>query len=600
MSDIKEKENDSFNYLYVLSNSLVLKKIVEKLNSYEDLRRLATTCRKLRITLGQLRYRYKNLWYYYEYDDNLVVSMPHFLSNIEKYRYCVECKNFYDETFLLILINEVQPVRKTVMIKQSKDLIEEKTKYLNQVIEENLPRHMSLNISINENFEITSLSALKNFKHIKVIYITKSPFNYKYLKYINDNVEYLDKIVFGESCCPNNQNIIPGIYLNDITDGVQIFKLLYSFIGLLSMIKDGKKLNNLFLTHCALDCIESPNEFEILKEFTKKSRRIYIDIYFNGFRNPSAWLDYFAETTNIYSLTWFVTGYMETSFVFIHPIFLTFMETLTNFGIIYYRDITTLSISTFSAPITSIFYDALRKCFNMESFAITINLFEITDSLSDEVIDRRTNITYKNSFTEFCCKMPPNLKVLYLDRCDILSFDELKLISESSPNIETLILHDLRDSDICDLDKLKMICKNVKYVDFTVSEKYASSIVLKSLTEEKKNESGENKLMLKWPSFYIFTCKFLCIVKGLNNGFNELERNTPRSPGQFIIKTPRLRNDSNYFHNFPSSHHEDYNEIEITIMKNGSFFEQKKFTEIKKYIDTMSYEKINEFQKRYL
>lgn len=577
MNEIKKKENCDFNYLSVLSNSLILRKIVQKINSYEDLKSLANTCKKLRIILSQLHYKYKNLWYYYEYDDNLIVSMPQFLSNIGEYRYCIECKNFYDETLLSVFINELHGERRTSMINQNnKNIIEEKIKYLNKVIEENLPRHMSLNLSINGNFEIRNLSTLKNFKHINVIYITKSPFNYKYLKYITENVEYLDNIVFGESSCPDDRNIIPNIYLNDITDGVQIFKFLYSFIGLLSMLKDNEKLNNLYLTYGALDCIESNNEFDVLKEFTKKSHHIYMDIYSNGFRNSPAWLNYFAETTNVYSLTWFVSGYMEDSFVIVHPIFLKFMETLTNFGIIYYRDITLLSHLTFSEPATSIFYNALRKCCKMKMFAMTIYLFEISDSLSEEVIDRETNITYKNSFTEFCCKMPPNLSVLYLHRCDILSFDELKLISESSPKIETLILHDLRDSDICDLDKLKTIFKNVRYVDFTVSEKYASSIVLKSLTDEKKTDNGEVKLVLKWPSFSIFTCKFLCVVKGLNNGFKELERNTPRSPGQFIIKTPRLRNDSEYFYNVPSSHHEDFNEVEVTIMRNGSLFEQKK------------------------
>uniref|UniRef100_A0A0K0EZI6 F-box domain-containing protein n=1 Tax=Strongyloides venezuelensis TaxID=75913 RepID=A0A0K0EZI6_STRVS len=591
-------EIDNFDYLAILSNSLLLKKIIEKLNSYKDLRNLRNSCTKLRTTISQIHYKYKNLWYYYEYEDSLVVSMRPFLSTIGQFRYCIECKNYYDETFLTVTINELSNVNGRD--NQNSDEGEEKIKYLDNVIKENLPKHTSLNLVIKDNFDITNLSTLKDFKHIKNLYITKQTFDYKYLEYIQKNVEYLDRIVFANSRCLLDQNLAPKIYLNDITDGVQLYNSLYSYTGLPQLLRSDKKLNNLYLTHNAVDCLESANEFDLLEQFTSKFQNVHIDIYLYGLRNFQAWVDFFVEAENVRSLTWFVTGYMDTSFIFVHPMVLECMDTLTNFGIIYYKDITSFPDLVFAVPFTSAFHDALKKCYNMRRFAMTLYLFEISEALTEEVVDTRTNEVYANTFIEFCCKIPPNLTLIYLDHCDILSFDELKLIAMASPHIETLILHDLRDSDICDLDKLGVIFKKLKNVDFTVAEKYASTIVLRSLTDEKVTETGDKKLLLKWPSLDIFTCKFLCDVKGLNNGFRELEMNTPRGPGRFIIKTPRRRNDNEHFYNVPSSHHEEYNEIEVTIMKRGSLFEQKKYTEIKMYIDSMTYGKIINFYRRYL
>uniref|UniRef100_A0A0N5A588 F-box domain-containing protein n=1 Tax=Parastrongyloides trichosuri TaxID=131310 RepID=A0A0N5A588_PARTI len=580
--DIKQ----SYNCLPTLSNNDLLKIIIQNLNSYKSLQNLSNTCRTLNTAIKEVKFRIKNLWFYYEYDDCRIIVDKIFCCKIKDLKYRLLVVNSYDSSFLKLAITGCQrPDTNT-------NLDEEKLDYLDYCVKTNLQRYNALCLKFPTNYELNRISSLKNFHNIKYLYIISSSFSQTILDFIKTNADNLERIVFTHCTIQkadiNNQS---RICITDVTHSIEICKHLFSYRHLLSMFNDEVKLRNLYLTHGVVDCLESEREFEFLYELSIRTINIHLDIFFEGFRNHPLWLEYFNKIDNLISLKWFFHEILDISIVFQNDDILKVVRNLKNFAIIYDRKSSIIRTGGNFISIPRDLFNTLLNSCTIEIFAFNLSLFEYSNALTDVTIDPATGIEYKNIFYEFCYKLPNNLTTLYLNDCGILSIDEFRIIANRCCNIETLILHGIRDYELCDLNNLASLCKKLKYVDFTIHEKYSSTIILHSLTKEIL-VNGTKKAILNWPSFDIFTCKFCCPVKGLNVGFKELEINTPRDSGRFIIKVPRKQNENETFYNFPSGYNENFNEIEVTIFRESTFYNQRKYIELKQYIDETAYNKI--------
>uniref|UniRef100_A0A0N4ZUN6 F-box domain-containing protein n=1 Tax=Parastrongyloides trichosuri TaxID=131310 RepID=A0A0N4ZUN6_PARTI len=138
------------------------------------------------------------------------------------------------------------------------------------------------------------------------------------------------------------------------------------------------------------------------------------------------------------------------------------------------------------------------------------------------------------SFHEFCISLRNNLKNVKINKCSGLKLYDIKKLSETHENIENLKLVGVYYYESITYKSILTLFRNLK----GLSIQYDFMAFPKGLIYELKKKNENNlTFLLEWPKLNILNILFYDFKSKEKRILNEMERNTARKPGHFLIRS---------------------------------------------------------------
>uniref|UniRef100_A0A0N5BN03 FTH domain-containing protein n=1 Tax=Strongyloides papillosus TaxID=174720 RepID=A0A0N5BN03_STREA len=160
-----------------------------------------------------------------------------------------------------------------------------------------------------------------------------------------------------------------------------------------------------------------------------------------------------------------------------------------------------------------------------------LSLFEIYFRLFDDPKD-----------FEKLCTVLGRIQTIRIDCCDKMNFSSLKVLSVYAGNLKNISLVGIKDESITTSVILSHF-KTLASLEIIFEDSYNTSLIFHDLM---KFDNASSSVTFKWPKLQYLN--IICNRPNFEEGklINEVKRNTPRKPGQLLMRHVHFYDDPRY------------------------------------------------------